>query len=77
MFGGCTVKNVDLGRFNTGSRVRIPLEAWVFVHVFLCCLEHAKALRQFEPPSKEPYINLNVENKVRKSGREIIQEGYC
>jgi hypothetical protein len=40
-----------------GSSVRIPLEAWMYVRVFLwlCCPVYVEALRRADPPSKESY----------------------
>jgi hypothetical protein len=35
---GCAVWGAGLDRSYTGARVRIPLKAWMFVRVFLCCV---------------------------------------
>jgi hypothetical protein len=37
-FSGRAVWDAGIDRSNTGSRVRIPLKAWMFVLVFLCCV---------------------------------------
>jgi hypothetical protein len=34
--GGRAVPGIGLGRLVLGLRARIPLEAWIFVFVFLC-----------------------------------------
>jgi hypothetical protein len=54
---GRAVWGVDLDRLNSGSRIRIPLRARMFVLglSMLCCFVQVEALRRADNSSKESY----------------------
>jgi hypothetical protein len=67
----CPVALVRLRPLQHGSRVRIPLEAWMFVCVYsvyvLSCVQ-VPASRRADPPSKESCL-LCIGLRNRKSGQ--------